>query len=86
MVTFPARKQDVQTDSRRGVLPTIALTLWMFGFHRRFMRRWEWLMLIPNDGCFPQISHTAATVNTPRASVGPAATTAEPSDDDGIED
>jgi hypothetical protein len=23
-------------------------------------RRWEWLTLIPKDGCLPQMSHTEA--------------------------
>jgi len=34
----------------------------MFGFHRRLVRRWEWLKLIPNDGFLPQSSHTDAIV------------------------
>jgi hypothetical protein len=33
----------------------------MFGFQRRFVRRWEWDTFIPKLGHFPQISHTAAT-------------------------
>ena len=33
---------------------------WMFGFQRRFERTWLWLMLMPNDGCLPHTSHTAA--------------------------
>jgi hypothetical protein len=32
----------------------------MLGFHRRLVRRCEWLMLIPNDGRLPQTSQTAA--------------------------
>jgi DAK2 domain fusion protein YloV len=32
----------------------------MLGFHRRFVRRCEWLMLMPNDGRFPHTSQTAA--------------------------
>ncbi len=32
----------------------------MFGFHRRLVRRWEWLMLMPKEGCFPHTSHTEA--------------------------
>ena len=51
----------MHTERRFGVFPTMALTRWMFGFQRRLMRLWEWLMLMPNDGCLPQISHTAAT-------------------------
>jgi len=31
----------------------------MFGFHRRFVRRWEWLIAIPNEGCLPHTSQTA---------------------------
>src|SRR5438094_1287768 len=38
----------------------MARTRWMFGFHRRFERRCEWLMLTPNDGFLPHTSHTAA--------------------------
>ncbi|HLN06953.1 MAG TPA: hypothetical protein VK217_11785 [Acidimicrobiales bacterium] len=34
----------------------------MFGFHRRFVRRWEWDTFIPKLGHFPQISQTAATM------------------------
>src|SRR5687767_2209011 len=39
----------------------------MFGFQRRGVRRWEWLTFFPNDGCFPQTSHTA---DTPHLSPG----------------
>jgi hypothetical protein len=28
------------------------------------VRRWEWLIDMPNDGCFPQTSHTAAMTRT----------------------
>jgi hypothetical protein len=44
----------VHTDSRRGEPSTMARIRWMFGFHRRRVRRWEWLTAMPNDGCFPQ--------------------------------
>ena len=60
LVTLPDRDGEVHTCSRRGDPSTRARTRWMFGFHRRFVRRWEWLMLIPNDGFLPQTSHTAA--------------------------
>jgi hypothetical protein len=36
----------------------------MFGFHRRRERRWEWEMLFPNPGVFPQISQTEAITAT----------------------
>ncbi len=45
---------DVHTESRRGAPSTMALIRWMLGFQRRRVRRWEWLIDIPNDGCFPQ--------------------------------
>ena len=32
----------------------------MLGYQRLFVRRWEWLMLIPTDGRLPQTSQTAA--------------------------
>src|SRR5688572_4367872 len=52
--------QPVQTCRRFGVPSTMARTRWMFGFHRRFVRRCEWLTFMPKLGCFPQISQTAA--------------------------
>ena len=52
--------QEVHTWSLRGEPLTMARTLWMFGFQRRLVRRWEWLMLMPNDGRFPHTSQTAA--------------------------
>ncbi len=58
--TLPARMHDVQALTRLGDPSTRARTRWMFGFQRRFVRRWEWLMLIPNDGRLPHTSHTAA--------------------------
>ena len=60
LVIFPERMQEVQTESRLGLEPTMARTFWMLGFQRRLVRRWEWLMLMPNDGFLPQTSHTAA--------------------------
>jgi hypothetical protein len=43
-----------------GAPSTTARTRWMLGSQRRLVRRWEWLMFIPNDGFLPQTSHTAA--------------------------
>src|SRR4051812_13330253 len=37
-------------------------TRWMFGFQRRFVRRWECEMLWPKPGPFLQTSQLAATV------------------------
>src|ERR1700676_3728699 len=63
-VILPARMQDVHTCNRRGEPFTSARTRWMLGSQRRLVRRWEWLRFIPNDGCLPQTSHTAATTRT----------------------
>src|ERR671929_404017 len=52
--------QEVHTESRRTVPSTTALTRWMFGFQRRRVRRWEWLMRMPKDGCLPHTSQTEA--------------------------
>jgi hypothetical protein len=56
--------QEVQTEIRRGVPFTRARTFWIFGFQRRLVRRWEWLTLMPNEGCLPQTSQTAAMTRT----------------------
>lgn len=60
LVTLPALMHDVHTDSRLGAPLTIARTRWMLGFQRRLLRLWEWLTLMPNEGCLPQTSHTDA--------------------------
>ena len=60
LTTLPALRHDVHTLTRLVEPLTTARTRWMFGFQRRFVRRWEWLTAIPNDGCFPHTSHTAA--------------------------
>ncbi len=60
LVTLPALMQEVHTWSRLGDPSTMARMRWMFGFQRRFVRTWLWLMLLPNDGCLPHTSHTAA--------------------------
>ena len=60
LVTLPDRMHDVQTWRRLGDPFTRARTLWILGSQRRLVRRWEWLMFIPNDGFLPQTSHTAA--------------------------
>jgi len=51
---------EVQACKRRGLPPTTALTRWTLGYQRRFVRLWEWLTLIPTEGCLPQTSQTAA--------------------------
>ena len=59
-MTLPARMHDVHTSMRFGLPPTMARMRWMFGFQRRLVRRWEWLMLIPKDGRLPHTSQTDA--------------------------
>ncbi len=51
---------DVHTCIRFVEPFTTARTRWMFGFQRRFVRTWEWLMVMPNEGFLPHTSHTAA--------------------------
>src|SRR5436190_12589309 len=59
---------DVQTWSRLGDPFTMARTRWMLGFQRRLVRRCEWLMLMPNEGCLPHTSQTAAMTRLPPTS------------------
>jgi hypothetical protein len=58
---LPALMQDVQTRIRRLVPPARVRMIWMFGFQRRGVRRWEWEMLLPNPGPLPHISQTEDT-------------------------
>src|SRR5690606_20055566 len=62
LVTLPAVMQPVHTWRRLGAPSTTARIFWMLGFHRRLVRRCEWLTFIPKDGCLPHPSHTAAIV------------------------
>src|SRR5262249_8872889 len=61
---LPALRQDVHTWMRRGAPLTIARTRCTFGFHRRFVRRCEWLKRMPNCGFLPHTSQTDAIVKT----------------------
>lgn len=49
--------QEVQTFIRLTPPLIEARTVWMFGIHRRFVRRWEWLIVFPTWGFRPQTSH-----------------------------
>ena len=63
--TLPALMHEVHTFKRlRWDTPTLAWTVWMFGFHRRLVRRWECETDLPKPGPLPQTSHTAATSNS----------------------
>src|SRR5205823_6960272 len=60
--TFPAFRQEVPTFSRLRVpRPTMARPVWMFGFHRRWVRRWECQTDMPKPGPLPKPSRTLAT-------------------------
>src|ERR687897_2775347 len=52
---------EVHTESRFGVPPTTARTVWMFGFQRRGVRRCECEIELPKPGLLPQMSQVAAT-------------------------
>lgn len=56
--TLPAFMHLAQTFKRVGLPSTTALTFWMLGFHLRLVLRCEWLILNPNPGFLPHISHT----------------------------
>lgn len=59
-VTLFAFRQRVQTATFLGVPLTRTRIFWTFALKRRRVRRWEWEMVFPNPGVFPQISHTEA--------------------------
>ncbi len=63
---MPALRHDVHTFIRwRFAEPILARTVWMFGFHRRGVRRCECETDMPKPGPLPQTSQTAATSDTP---------------------
>src|SRR6478609_8089390 len=61
---------DVQALTRFLLPPgwDTVCTTWMFGSHRRLVRRWECDTDLPKPGPFPQMSHTAAIVQAPQIS------------------
>src|SRR3954451_11452438 len=61
---------EVQALTRLGEPLSTARIFWMLGFHRRLVRRWEWLTAIPKDGCLPHTSQTAAMTRIPQTSNG----------------
>src|SRR5258708_28255973 len=60
LTTLPLRRQEVQTRIRLVAAPTLACTGRRFTFQRRLVTLWAWLILFPNCGPLPQISHTCA--------------------------
>ena len=60
LTTLPLRRQEVQTRIRLVAAPPLACTGRRFTFQRRLVTLWAWLMLFPNCGPLPQISHTCA--------------------------
>ena len=71
LTTLPDLMQPVHTLMRLADPLTTARTRWMFGFQRRFVRRWECDTDMPQEGCLPHTSHTAAILTALRAR-GPA--------------
>src|SRR3954447_5419525 len=62
--------QEVQAFTRLVFPPPAAAhTVWMFGFHRRRVRRWEWDTDMPKPGPLPQTSHTLDTGSSPQITV-----------------
>ena len=61
---MPALMQEVQTFRRLRVPDTTARTVWMLGFQRRRVRRWECETLLPKPGLLPHMSQTEATVRS----------------------
>ena len=59
LVTFPERRQRVQTWTRQGVPSTSALTRRMLGFQERLVRRTEWDTLLPNEVLLSHTLHLA---------------------------
>src|SRR6478609_9395430 len=57
--------QPVHACTRFGAPPTMARTRCTFGFQRRLVRRCEWETDMPQLGCFPQMSQTAAMALLP---------------------
>src|SRR5215213_3756869 len=62
--TLPALRQEVHTWRRFGEPFTTARTFCTLGFQRRFVRRCEWLMRMPNCGFLPHTSQTDAMTRT----------------------
>ena len=60
LTTLPLRRHDVQTRMRLVAPLTLARIARKLTFHRRLVTLWAWLILLPNCGPLPQISHTCA--------------------------
>jgi hypothetical protein len=58
ILTLPALRHFAQTFILTTDAPTCALTTWRFGSQRLFDLMWEWLIVWPTTGPFPQTSHT----------------------------
>src|SRR5438128_9020970 len=63
--TLPLRRQEVHTRMRLVAPPTLARTGRRLTFQRRLVTLCAWLMLFPNCGPLPQISHTCAMNRSP---------------------
>jgi hypothetical protein len=58
ILTLPALRHFAQTFILTTDAPTCALTTWRFGSQRLLDLMWEWLIVWPTTGPFPQTSHT----------------------------
>lgn len=55
----------MQTAIVRVPPPTLARTRWMFGYWRRLLTLWAWLIWWPTIGPFPQSSHRVVPTASP---------------------
>ena len=67
--TFPDRMHPVQTRRVLWTPFTSARTRRRFGFQRRLVTLWAWLIRLPKWGLFPQMSQCIA-IDTPRVLLG----------------
>ena len=63
------RRQRVHSDSLRSRPSTVIVDLWMLGMKRVFVRRLEWLTLLPVWPALPHSSHFAISCLSSRGRV-----------------
>lgn len=73
LMTFPDRRQRVQTLIRFVPPLMTARTVWRFGSNRRGVTLWAWLMFLPTTGPLPQISQRIAMADASCLSRGSSA-------------
>ena len=65
-LTFPERMHAVQTKVLRTLSSTNILTRFTFGVKVRPVALWEWLIVLPLVGAFPQIVHFDILICPPK--------------------